>query len=1362
MDSLPTHDVICTHHYGNNKNELSEQRRIRKDQQFGDGLSDDIVFQFREVRKFPPVKAFDGKYMEFDTEFEIEHNLGQYQNDLFMAQELIDDAFEAMVKPFLLSANPDDKISVTMETGTDEGSFYVSFVGPQGFDKEELLNALASLAQSNRTAIFKNGKLNLKIGVLKKLQGGGKIPNNKPSAERKSRKPITTTSFFKNKDSIIHIKNLDHRCGYLAVTIGLKYVRNPKIRQNGGKNEWDELVRQKGSNNSLVKAMEKLFMSWNINTETMLDFEKIKQIEQREKDIQIIVIDRPTDPANSKVGEFSYMGPDRLNKIVLEWVDHSHFNYVKNIATYYGFRQWCYGCFKGFNRLVSHRCDRICNKCGVTPKCEAKKLQIYCDKCNLEFNSVDCYANHQSRMCIKRKLCDKCNVLYQDDPHICFHYRCQGCKQMYTATPHYCSIQPLDKTKLVKDDSINKIIVTFDIEAIQSEPDPNTGYSVFKANLVISHTICDFCYSNNEQKKEFEICPRCGEHEHRFFGDSCIESFITYICDEMGSKIGKTTSTIYVWAHNFKGFDSRFILTELWKRNYLGVKIIMAGSKVIKIDVGCVRFLDSLSFFQMSLANCAKSFKGNLSMVKGDFPHGANKEENYNYVGPMFPISDYPIKYMPVDKKAAFLEWYNDQIDSNYVFRFHDELVKYCRNDVAILEFTLMEFRKLFKIATDLDIFTRVFTLAAVGLETYRASMMLYEIGIVPLSGYVPIGNSSVKEHAWLDYIQKNKNIIIIRQYRIGPYYCDGYHEETRTVYEFLGCHYHGCLKCFKKDRNKNIYREQDGIQIKTTYHHLLLAWQKRKQTLEEMGFSVSYIWEHELQFDSYIESRLEAWRKIQSLGKSVIRDSFFGGRTNNFIFNYIAEENEKILYLDFTSLYPYVLKYRSYPIGHPKIVTEDFDHSLPYFGFVSCRVLPPENLEFPILPYRVKCQTQEKKGEKLLFPLCSRCAEIMAVDFCYHSDEERCIEGTWTSVELKAAVEKGYKIRKIYLVHDYGSRVTSNMFTEYIDKWLRLKQQSSGWPSHAVTEEQRLKYIEEYEMKEGIKLNYDEVSRNDGLRLISKLCLNSFWGKLGQRANMKQTEPVTSYQRLWELECDQKIKILGKTIVSPKSVMVNYEYINVEDSRPGNTSPAIASFVTSYARLKLYELMEQVNTRPGRLLYVDTDSAIFVHAKDDPIIPTGDYLGELTDEFEKDYAGFTCYQAICAGPKSYSLKLRKYDNETNTMIEKSIMKCKGISFSGATKDSLNPKIMENLANKFVKTGERDEVQVPQQQFSAVAMKQIMRRREFTKQFKVTSDKRIVKDGLTFPFGWRTGNGIVRKVNKPSNDEQIPCLENEV
>ena len=122
-----------------------------------------------------------------------------------------------------------------------------------------------------------------------------------------------------------------------------------------------------------------------------------------------------------------------------------------------------------------------------------------------------------------------------------------------------------------------------------------------------------------------------------------------------------------------------------------------------------------------------------------------------------------------------------------------------------------------------------------------------------------------------------------------------------------------------------------------------------------------------------------------------------------------VKETTKKIKYVDYTSLYPWVNKYGVYPIGHPTIITQDFDDVKNYFGLIKCDILPPRDLYHPVLPF--KC------NKKLMFALCHACASTMQQTPCHHTEDERTLHGVWVSLELNKAIKKGYRIVKIYEV---------------------------------------------------------------------------------------------------------------------------------------------------------------------------------------------------------------------------------------------------------------------------------------------------------------------------------------------------------
>ena len=130
------------------------------------------------------------------------------------------------------------------------------------------------------------------------------------------------------------------------------------------------------------------------------------------------------------------------------------------------------------------------------------------------------------------------------------------------------------------------------------------------------------------------------------------------------------------------------------------------------------------------------------------------------------------------------------------------------------------------------------------------------------------------------------------------------------------------------------------------------------------------------------------------------------------------------------------------------------------------------------------------------MFPLCKTCADTLNPNSCTHTDQERAILDTWCHVELMKAIEKGYKVLKIHEVWHWD-QTTDKLFKDYVDTFLKIKQEASGYPKECVTDEQKQRYSDEYYEHEGIRLDPNKIEYNSGLRSLAKLALNSLWGRL-------------------------------------------------------------------------------------------------------------------------------------------------------------------------------------------------------------------------------------------------------------------------
>ena len=61
--------------------------------------------------------------------------------------------------------------------------------------------------------------------------------------------------------------------------------------------------------------------------------------------------------------------------------------------------------------------------------------------------------------------------------------------------------------------------------------------------------------------------------------------------------------------------------------------------------------------------------------------------------------------------------------------------------------------------------------------------------------------------------------------------------------------------------------------------------------------------YECNIQKSAYFAERLEYYRNIELHGGAVIKDGFYGGRTENFKFHHEASSNERIRYVDICSM---------------------------------------------------------------------------------------------------------------------------------------------------------------------------------------------------------------------------------------------------------------------------------------------------------------------------------------------------------------------------------------------------------------------------------------------------------------------------
>ena len=145
----------------------------------------------------------------------------------------------------------------------------------------------------------------------------------------------------------------------------------------------------------------------------------------------------------------------------------------------------------------------------------------------------------------------------------------------------------------------------------------------------------------------------------------------------------------------FSRVDGYFVVNQ-YHFNNQKIQQIRKWCKLLEVKHDKIRFIDSLSFFQMPLAAFPKTF-GLTELRKGYFPHKFNTPDHQEYVDSIPAIDYYMPEAMSSEGRQKFETWHKEQSDNQTVFDFQKELVAYCESDVRLLKEGCMTFKPLFE-----------------------------------------------------------------------------------------------------------------------------------------------------------------------------------------------------------------------------------------------------------------------------------------------------------------------------------------------------------------------------------------------------------------------------------------------------------------------------------------------------------------------------------------------------------------------------------------------------------------------------------------------------------------------------------------
>ena len=212
---------------------------------------------------------------------------------------------------------------------------------------------------------------------------------------------------------------------------------------------------------------------------------------------------------------------------------------------------------------------------------------------------------------------------------------------------------------------------------------------------------------------------------------------------------------------------------------------------------------------------------------------------------------------------------------------------------------------------------------------------------------------------------------------------------------------------------------------------------------------------------------------------------------------------------LDVNSLYPSVMHDRLLPYGYPMF----FEGK------------PEKNQTYPLYIVRIQCMFELKPGHLPTIQLKNNRA-FVETEYLSSSNGDM-VQMTLTNVDLQLFLDH-YNVYNLDYICGYRFKGAVGLFTEYIDHWMQIKENSSG-----------------------------------AIRQLAKLMLNSLYGKFATNPKARKKIPV--------LDSDNIVR-----------------YVLNEPELRDPVYTAMGCFITAYAREKTIRSGQKVF---DRFIYADTDS---------------------------------------------------------------------------------------------------------------------------------------------------------------------------
>ena len=760
LDEFSNGEGVCV--YENNSEEDDDLiRSINEDEvlnQVGRGekrKSDDQgeepLQDYYEIQ--PPKERQSQKFGMKSLDYTVQFNNGLNDVDLLKSQERIHDIFQHLLEDVTKGMNPNDQVRFILRSDQLQTPIAIPFLPLEKLTTEKVLSHVEKVVQSNEEFRL-NDTVTVNIIHVEMPQGSGR--------RHFKRNIVNIREYLKKKGSVVTINNKDNFCLARALAVGIaKIEKDPRYKQ----------ITNPSRPIQLERALD-LHQAANVPLRPC-GLNEVNLFQQYLTNYQLVVVSG--DHNNTIIYPREPPGTDEKPTLAL-YYQNNHFDTITSLPGFLNMSYFCHRCHKAYSNTADHVCPAMCGSCRRF-ECFLQGDGIRCNECDRMFKNQACYDHHKDpinsggrSVCEVVRKCEKCgkamHVRQLRNGHMCGK-KCPTCGVTLEPedTDHLCYIQRLEQSEQEEQEgecSYNHLLF-FDFEATQE-------HGIHHANLCVVY----------DEEKEVAI----------FQGQDTVKEFWQWLLTP------EHKGCILV-AHNFQGYNSYLILKFL-DENAIHYEIIYRGAKCLSMTIPMfnIKFIDSLNFIPMKLAKFPKTF-AQPELCKGYFPHLFNKDENQDYVGPLPCQDDYGVNFMKPAEREAFIAWYQERVENNYVFHFRKEITSYCRSDVDILAKYCLLYREMFKDQTGIDPFDKALTIASYCQQVYRTKFLEKDTIAIFSHARQLKANQSNTAIKWLSYISEKEGIFIqhVRnggEKRVGNYSLDGYCEETHTAYEFQGCFWHG------------------------------------------------------------------------------------------------------------------------------------------------------------------------------------------------------------------------------------------------------------------------------------------------------------------------------------------------------------------------------------------------------------------------------------------------------------------------------------------------------------------------------------------------------------------------------------------